>query len=140
MQYKFLCNLELHINCSPWLNIFNLTYHKRLKLHLNSPPWLEKFLNSLISNISIAFKFSTMVGENFEFYWSHISQIAFKFSTREIFKFIDLEYLKLHLYSLPWLEKILNFTDLECLKLHSNSPLGWRKFWILLIWNVLNCI
>ena len=50
-------------------------------------------------------------------------------------------YLFLRLSS-PWLKKILNFDDLKCSRMKDFSYLsseyfhhGWRKFWILMIWN-----
>ena len=51
-------------------------------------------------------------------------------------KFTDLECLKFHLNSPPWLEKILRFADLEYLKFPLNSPPWLEEILILLISNV----
>ena len=57
-----------------------------LTLHLNYPPWLEKISNfTYLKWPKIAFKLSTMVGENFEFH-------------------LSLNGLKLHLNYPPWLD------------------------------------
>ena len=82
-------------------------------MHLNSPPWLENFLK--ITSTGNAFKFSTMVGENFENYISQMAGNAFKLSTMvgENFEITSLKWLKMHLNSPPWLEKFLKITSLK---------------------------
>ena len=77
-----------------------------------------------------AFKFSTMVVENFENYCSQMVGNAFKFIHQEKFEnyYVCMAKNAFKLNCPPWLEKMLKFTALIWLEIHSNCYCDWRKF------------
>ena len=61
---------------------FEIYWSQMPKNASNSPPWLEKIKNLFyLQYLKYALKLSTMFGENFEIYSSQMPKNAFKFST-----------------------------------------------------------